>query len=71
MAVSGHDGRSVLQPGPESARRRLDLVDDEEAGEHGAAVEDRDGNGDPIPDSPRGIPPLGDGDGEETSPAGI
>lgn len=23
------------------------------------------------PDSPRGIPPLGDGDGEETSPAGI
>ena len=31
----------------------------------------RDGNGDPIPDSPRGIPPLGDGDGEETSPAGI
>jgi hypothetical protein len=29
------------------------------------------GNGDPIPDSPRGIPPLGDGDGEETSPAGI
>jgi hypothetical protein len=24
----------------------------------------RDGNGDPIPDSPRGIPPLGDGDGE-------
>jgi hypothetical protein len=31
----------------------------------------RDGNGDPIPDSPRGIPSLGDGDGEETSPAGI
>jgi hypothetical protein len=40
MAVSGHGGRSVLQPRPESARRRLDLVDDEEAGEHGAAVED-------------------------------
>jgi hypothetical protein len=31
----------------------------------------RDGNGDPIPDSPRGIHPLGDGDGEETSPTGI
>jgi hypothetical protein len=31
----------------------------------------RDGNGDPIPDSPRGVPPLEDGDGEETSPAGI
>jgi hypothetical protein len=31
----------------------------------------RDGNGDPIPDSPRGIHPLGDGDGKETSPAGI
>jgi hypothetical protein len=31
----------------------------------------RDGNGDPIPDSPRGIPPLGDEDEEETSPAGI
>jgi hypothetical protein len=28
------------------------------------------GNGDPIPDSPWGIPPLGDGDGEETSPQG-
>jgi hypothetical protein len=40
MAVSGHDGRSVLQPGPESAWRRLDLVDDEEAREHAAAVED-------------------------------
>jgi hypothetical protein len=34
-------------------------------------VGDRDGNGDPIPDSPRGILPLGDGDGEETSPARI
>jgi hypothetical protein len=37
----------------------------------GTSVTGRDGNGDPIPDSPRGIPPLGDGDGEETSPAGI
>jgi hypothetical protein len=31
----------------------------------------RDGNGDLIPDFVRGIPILGDGDGEETSPAGI
>jgi hypothetical protein len=31
----------------------------------------RDGNGDPIPDSPRGIPPLGDGDGTNLIPAGI
>jgi hypothetical protein len=31
----------------------------------------RDDNGDLIPDSPRGIPPVGDGDGEDTSPAGI
>jgi hypothetical protein len=30
----------------------------------------RDGNGDPIPDSPRGIPPLGDGDGSILIPAG-
>jgi hypothetical protein len=30
----------------------------------------RDGNGDPIPDSPRGIPLLGDGDGEIFSPRG-
>jgi hypothetical protein len=30
----------------------------------------RDGNGDPIPDSPRRIPLLEDGDGEETSPRG-
>jgi hypothetical protein len=37
---------------------------------HGESVI-RDGNGDPIPDSPRGLPPLGDVDGEETSPAGI
>jgi hypothetical protein len=28
----------------------------------------RDGNGDPIPDSPRGIPLLGDGDGEVSFP---
>jgi hypothetical protein len=31
----------------------------------------RDGNGDPIPDSPRGIPLLGDGDGEISSPTGM
>jgi hypothetical protein len=31
----------------------------------------RDGNGDPIPDSPRGIPLLGDGDGIKLTPAGI
>jgi hypothetical protein len=30
----------------------------------------RDGNGAPIPDSPRGIPPLGDGDGEGSPPRG-
>jgi hypothetical protein len=30
----------------------------------------RDGNGDPIPDSPRGIPLLGDGDGEDFIPTG-
>jgi hypothetical protein len=40
MAVSGHDGRSVLQSGPESARRRLDLAEAAEAREHAAAVED-------------------------------
>jgi hypothetical protein len=31
----------------------------------------RDGNGDPIPDSPRGIPLLGDGYGTNLVPAGI
>jgi hypothetical protein len=31
----------------------------------------RDGNGDPILDFPRGIPPLGDEDGKETSLARI
>jgi hypothetical protein len=31
----------------------------------------RDGNGDPIPDSPRGIPLLGDGDEKVSSPTGI
>jgi hypothetical protein len=31
----------------------------------------RDGNGDPILDSPRGIPLLGDGDGEISSPTGM
>jgi hypothetical protein len=31
----------------------------------------RDGNGDPIPDSPRGIPLLGNGDGEISSPTGM
>jgi hypothetical protein len=31
----------------------------------------RDGNGDPIPDSPRGIPLLGDGDGGVSSPTGM
>jgi hypothetical protein len=30
----------------------------------------RDGNGAPIPESPRGIPPLGDGDGEGSPPRG-
>jgi hypothetical protein len=30
----------------------------------------RDGNGDPIPDSPRGIPLLGNENEKETSPAG-
>jgi hypothetical protein len=30
----------------------------------------RDGNGGPIPDSPRGIPLLGDGDGENFIPTG-
>ena len=30
-----------------------------------------DGNGDPIPDSPRGIPLLGDRDGENFIPAGM
>jgi hypothetical protein len=34
-------------------------------------LKDRDGNGGPIFDSLRGIPPLEDGDGEETFPAGI
>jgi len=31
----------------------------------------KDGNGDPIPDSPRGILPLGDGDGGELIPTGM
>jgi hypothetical protein len=31
----------------------------------------RDGNGDPIPDSPWGIPLLGDGDGKISSPTGM
>jgi len=31
----------------------------------------KDGNGDPIPDSPRGIPLLGDGDGVKYAPTGI
>jgi hypothetical protein len=31
----------------------------------------KDGNGAPIPDSPRGIPLLGDGDGANFIPAGI
>jgi len=31
----------------------------------------KDGNGPPIPDSPRGIPLLGDGDGANLSPTGI
>ena len=31
----------------------------------------KDGNGAPIPDSPRGIPLLGDGDGANFSPTGI
>jgi hypothetical protein len=31
----------------------------------------RDGNGDPIPDSPRGIPLLGDSDGEIPSSTGM
>ena len=31
----------------------------------------RDVNGDPIPDSPWGIPLLGDGDGEVSSPTGM
>ena len=30
----------------------------------------KDGNGDPIPDSPRGIPLLGDGDGNKFVPTG-
>ena len=30
----------------------------------------KDGNGDPIPDSPRGILPLGDGDGGKLIPMG-
>jgi hypothetical protein len=36
-----------------------------------ALLAHRDGNGDPIPDSPRGIPLLGDGDGEVSSPTGM
>jgi hypothetical protein len=31
----------------------------------------RDGNGDPIPDSPQGIPLLGDGDGMNFIPTGM
>jgi hypothetical protein len=31
----------------------------------------KDGDGDPIPDSPRGIPLLGDGDGDLSSPTGM
>jgi hypothetical protein len=38
---------------------------------HRLSVGVRDGNGDPIPDSPRGIPLLGDGDGKVSSPTGM
>jgi hypothetical protein len=41
------------------------------AAEEGDTVARRDGNGDPIPDSPWGIPLLGDGDGEVSSPTGM
>jgi len=34
-------------------------------------VEDKDGNGAPIPDSPWEIPLLGDGDGSKLIPTGI
>ena len=37
----------------------------------GRRVHAKDGNGDPIPDSPRGIPLLGDGDGVKYAPTGI
>jgi len=33
-------------------------------------IRSKDGNGDPIPDSPRGIPLLGDGDGKILIPTG-
>jgi hypothetical protein len=34
-------------------------------------IRSRDGNGDPIPDFPRGIPLLGDGDGKVSFPMGM
>ena len=36
-----------------------------------ASIVAKDGNGDPIPDSPRGILPLGDGDGGKFIPTGM
>jgi hypothetical protein len=47
------------------------LLPNSSLGKGGGSNLNRDGNGDPIPDSPWEIPPLGDGDGEETSPMGI
>jgi hypothetical protein len=43
----------------------LDASEDEVTNVEGSFINIviRDGNGDPIPDSPRGIPLLGDGDG--------
>jgi hypothetical protein len=56
---------------PFIAPRQLRAVEDQQGRLSLPSVECRDDNGDPIPDSPRGIHPLGDGDGEETSPTGI
>jgi hypothetical protein len=39
--------------------------------ENESSASPRDGNGDPILDSPRGIPLLGNGDGKISSPTGM
>jgi hypothetical protein len=60
-----------LRGGGGGGRRRLEQGGALRCVCAGGAARVRDGNGDPIPDSPRGIPLLGDGDGEVSSPTGM
>jgi hypothetical protein len=64
--------QAVETPRPTSRMQGRSTSSTDPAGNVGSIyVEHRDGNGDPIPDSPRGIPLLGDGDGTNLIPAGI